>query len=136
MRCSFFAVLVVACAGCSTPQGGPERGPQGTIAYEVQIETDEPGSKIEVNGEYVGQTPCTVKLWGDKDGTFHNFGSSTWVVTAHPLHAGQTLQTKTFYTGGWFQREDRIPKRIYLDLNLDAVKPKERIDINVNQNSK
>jgi hypothetical protein len=31
-------------------------------------------------GEYFGKIPLTLKIYGDKDGTFHNFGSQEYVV--------------------------------------------------------
>jgi hypothetical protein len=45
------------------------------------------------------------------------FGQSEYVVKAHPTKEGQSVQTKTFGTGWWFGKEDRIPKRIYFDMN-------------------
>src|SRR6185503_5174733 len=93
-----------------------ERGPNGTIAYLVQVESSEPGVRIEANNDYVGVTPVTVKIFGDKDGTFHNFGSSDYIVRALPGKTNQYPQTKVFRTGGWFSQEDRIPSRIFFDM--------------------
>jgi hypothetical protein len=102
-------------AGCATDGPKPEKGKAGTIAYLVEVESSEPGARIEVNNEYVGKTPTTLKIFGDKDGTFHNFGSYEYRVTASPVRAGQQAQTKVFKTGGWFTPEDRIPKKIFFD---------------------
>jgi len=102
-------------AGCATDGAKPEKGKAGTIAYLVEVESSEPGARIEVNNEYVGKTPTTLKIFGDKDGTFHNFGSYEYRVTASPVRAGQQAQTKVFKTGGWFTPEDRIPKRIFFE---------------------
>lgn len=104
-------------AGCSSTQPNVEHGPQGTIAYYVQIESSEPGVRIEADNNYVGKTPCTLKIFGDKDGTFHNFGSYEYVVRAFPNSTNQFLQTKVFRTGGWFSQEDRVPSRIYFDMH-------------------
>jgi hypothetical protein len=101
-------------AGCATDSHGPEKGKAGTIAYMVEVESSEPGARIEVNNDYVGKTPTSIKIFGDKDGTFHNFGSPEYKVTAYPPRAGQP-QTKVFKTGGWFTPEDQIPKKIYFD---------------------
>ncbi len=106
--------LMLACA--SGPPGA-EHGPQGTIAYYVQLESSESGARIEVNNDYVGKTPMTLKIWGDKDGTFHNFGSQEYIIRAFPLNTNQFIQTKAFRTGGWFSQEDKIPTRLYFDLN-------------------
>jgi hypothetical protein len=108
---------LLALAGCATPNGPKvEKGPHGTIAYEIAVETDQPGVRIEVNGDYIGKTPCTIKLWGDKDGTFHNFGSQEYIIRALPNSTNQYVQTKVFRTGGWFSQEDMIPKRVYFDM--------------------
>gem|GEM_PF-1230240 len=109
------AWLAAGCAG--KPGSAPEKGPNGTIAYHVKVEASDPGARIEVNDEYVGVTPADVRIWGDRDGTFHNFGSSDFVIRVHPVRDGQTTQAKVFRTGGWFGQEDRVPQRLFFDLN-------------------
>src|SRR5262245_2630341 len=106
----------VVLVGCATTEGQkPEKGPDGTVAYLVEVESSEAGARIETNNEYVGKTPLTLKVFGDKDGTFHNFGSYHYTVTAYPVRQGQQPQTKDFRTGGWFTSEDKIPKKIVFD---------------------
>lgn len=107
------SVLLVGCS--STPKNA-ERGPDGTVAYHVQVESSEPGVRIEANNEYVGTTPLTLKIFGDKDGTFHNFGAFDYIIRAFPMNTNQYPQTKVFRTGGWFSQEDRIPTRIFFDM--------------------
>ncbi len=109
--------LALFLAGCASGPPGAEKGPQGTIAYLVQLESSEPGARIEVNNDYVGKTPMTLKIWGDKDGTFHNFGSQEYIIRCFPVNTNQFVQTKAFRTGGWFSQEDKIPSRLYFDLN-------------------
>lgn len=106
--------LATGCATTST--GKAERGPDGTIGYKVQIESSTPGVRIEANGNYVGTTPLTITIFGDKDGTFHNFGSTDYVIRAFPSSTNQYPQTKLFRTGGWFSQEDQVPSRIYFDM--------------------
>jgi hypothetical protein len=101
--------------GCATTSSGPEKGPDGTIAYHVQIESSEPGARVEANGDYVGNTPTTLKIFGDKDGTFHNFGSSDFIIQVTPQNTNHFPQTRVFRTGGWFSQEDQIPKRLFFD---------------------
>jgi hypothetical protein len=113
-----FLLAGLISAGCSTnSEGKPERGPDGTIGYRIQIESNEPGARVEVNDEHVGTTPLEIKVWGDRDGTFHNFGSDDYVITVFPLRDTQSRQTKVFRTGRWFAQEDKIPARLYFDLN-------------------
>lgn len=108
------SIVFAFATGCAT--GSVEKGPQGTIAYYVSIEVSDPYVRIEVNEDYVGKAPLTLKIWGDKDGTFHNFGSSDYVIKAIPANTNLFTQTKVFRTGGWFSQEDRIPKVLYFDM--------------------
>ena len=114
---------LVCVTGCQTLPPGAEPGPNGTMAYEVLIEASEPGAKIEANGAIVGETPLRLKIFGDTDGTFHDFGSDYYVVRALPLTTNQYAQMQMFGTGRWFGPQDRIPERIYFDMNQ---KPPER----------
>ena len=115
---SVITVLVLVCCGCaSTDKAGH---PSGTIPYPIAIETSEPGSRIEVDGEYMGVSPITVTIYGDKDGTFHGAGDGYTTFRAHPVKPGQFIQTKSFLNGAqsfMFGQQDRIPKRLYFDLN-------------------
>jgi hypothetical protein len=108
----------LALAGCTTQHlpAGAERGRDGTMAYYIEVETSEPGVRIEADGDYVGVSPVKVKLFADPDGTFHNFGSDTYTLKAYPLREGQRMQMKTFRTGKWFQQEDMVPKRVFFDM--------------------
>jgi hypothetical protein len=117
-------LAMLAFCGCSTNNPGTPssvvQGPDGTIAYDVLVETSEPGVRIEANQDYIGTTPLTLRIFGDKDGTFHNFGSPEYIVRALPVRAGQYPQTKVFRTGKWFAPEDMIPKRLFFDMGQPA----------------
>ena len=117
MKCLVVPAIVISVlAGCETPvPPGTEKGPDGTIAYKVPIDSNEPGTRIEVNGETVGSTPTVLKMFGDRDGTFHNFGSYEFLVRAYPPGTGRASQTKVFHTGVLMGQEDKIPQRIYFD---------------------
>lgn len=130
-----FAIQVlILLAGCATDPAGTERGPGGTIAYNISVETEQPGCRIEVNGDYVGKAPTTIKVFGDRDGTFHNFGQPYCEIKAYPPPAiGGVVQIKKFGTGGWFTSDDRIPKTIYFNTGLEPSTPRERIDLNINK---
>ena len=104
-------------AGCQTLPPGAERGPDGTMAYDVLVEASDPGARIEANGAIIGNTPLHLKIFGDPDGTFHDFGSYYYVVRALPLTTNQFPQIRTFQTGHLFTPEDHIPQRIYFDMN-------------------
>src|SRR5881392_2106679 len=82
--------------GCETLPPGAEPGPHGTMAYDVLIEASEPGARIEANGESIGNTPVHLKIFGDPDGTFHDFGSEQYVINALPLTTNQYAQIRVF----------------------------------------
>lgn len=104
-------------AGCETPlPPGAEPGPNGTMAYSVLVEASEPEARIEANGEHMGETPVQMKIFGDRDGTFHDFGSSTFVIRALPVSTNQFPQTRVFQTGQMLGPQDKIPGRIYFDM--------------------
>jgi len=111
------AALVALLTGCESIPPGAERGPDHTMAYHVQIEASEPGVRIEANQQYVGNAPLTLKIFGDPDGTFHDFGSYYYIIQAIPTKTNQFVQTAVFRTGHLFSPEDRIPRRIYFDMN-------------------
>jgi hypothetical protein len=110
----------VVLVGCQTIPPGAERGPHNTMAYSVLVDASPPGAHIEVNGQDVGQAPVRIKIFGDPDGTFHDFGSYYYVVRALPITTNQYVQTKFFRTGHMLTPEDHIPARIYFDMNQPA----------------
>lgn len=109
--------MLLCVTGCQTLPPGAEKGPDGTMAYDVLIEASEPGAKIEANGQVIGQTPIHLKIFGDPDGSFHDFGSEYYVIRALPLTTNQYAQLRTFGTGHWFGPEDKIPQQVYFDMN-------------------
>src|SRR5579883_1086668 len=111
------AALIVVLSGCESTPPGVERGPHGTIAYDVLVNSTPPGAKIEANGQVIGEAPIHLKIFGDKDGTFHDFGSYYYVVRALPVATNQYVQTRVFRTGHLFTPEDHIPQRIDFDMN-------------------
>jgi S1-C subfamily serine protease len=94
-----------------------EKGPSGTIAYYIEVDSSEPGVRIEVDRESVGVTPTTIKVFGDKDGTFHRFKKEIFEIRAIPSRPGQYPQSKVYRTGGFFVSDDQIPSRIYFDMS-------------------
>lgn len=90
------------------------------MAYDVLVDASPPGARIEANGENVGETPVHLKVFGDPDGTFHDFGSSWYVIKALPQATNQFEQVRFFGTGRGFGPEDHIPKEIHFDMNQRA----------------
>ena len=109
------AILLLA--GCETPlPPGAERGPHNTMAYDVLVETSPPGARIEANGEDLGPAPVHLKIFGDPDGTFHDFGSFYYIVRALPTGTNEFVQMRAFRTGHLMTPEDRVPQKIYFDM--------------------
>ena len=116
LLCCFSLALAGLFVGCESVPPGVEQGPHGTIAYDVQIESVPSGARIEANGQVIGTAPLHLKIYGDKDGTFHDFGSYYYIIRALPLATNQYVQTRVFRTGKMFTPEDHIPQRIDFDL--------------------
>jgi len=93
------------------------------MAYNVPITSDPPGVRIQANGEDVGATPLTLKIFGDPDGTFHDFGSYEYVVQAMPNATNQFVQTAMYRTGHMLTPEDRIPRQIHFDMYQPPPQP-------------
>ena len=110
-------LVAVLVAGCQTVPPGAERGPHGTMAYDVLVDASPPGARIEANGKDAGTTPVHLKIFGDPDGTFHDFGSPYFLIKALPVTTNQFEQVQYFGTGQWFGPEDHIPKQIFFDMN-------------------
>lgn len=109
------AVVLVGCQAPLPP--GAEPGPHHTMAYDVLVDASAPGARIEANGQDVGPTPVHIKIFGDPDGTFHDFGSYYYVVKAFPVTTNQFTQVRVFRTGHLLTGEDRIPSRIFFNMN-------------------
>lgn len=121
LRSGFISLTIVGLLsfGCKTPAGKRvEHGPFGTIAYYVPIDSSEPGARIQVDGEFVGTTPMMLRIYGDRDGTFHDFNSYDFVVRAFPPGAGRRSVAKVYRTGALGAPEDKIPERIYFNFQL------------------
>lgn len=124
MKNAFFYLPILAAGigltGCETIPPGAERGPHGTMAYDVLVDASPPGARIQVNGQEIGNTPVHLKIFGDPDGTFHDFGSPWYAIRALPLATNQFEQVRFFGTGRDFGPEDHIPPQVSFDMNQRA----------------
>ena len=118
------AATMFLLAGCQTPlPPGVERGPDGTQAYDVLVDASPPGARIRADGRDMGPTPVHIKIFGDPDGTFHDFGTSWYAVEAFPVTTNQFPQVRYFGTGHLFGPEDHIPSSVYFDMNQPPQQP-------------
>ena len=93
----------------------------GDIAFAVQVLSDPPGARIEVNGDYIGDAPCTIEVYGDKN----RMCSRPVTIVAIPSEAGQYSQTKAV------SADALVPHKILMAMNLGPVAP--QVDVNINQ---
>ena len=92
-------------------------------SFPVEIISEPSGAKIEVNQNYIGETPLTINLEGwESTRTFIR----SHIIVAHPVRAGGQTQVKSFI--GWYEPNrrygDKIPNKIYFNMNLIRI-PKE-----------
>lgn len=90
------------------------------MAYDVLIDASPLGARIQANGAEIGNTPVHLKIFGDPDGTFHDFGGSWYVIKALPIVSNQFEQVRFFGTGRSFGPEDRIPQQVSFEMNHPA----------------
>jgi len=109
--------LAALLAGCQTGPPDDEHGPDGTVAYYIKVESSVPGASVETNHVFAGKTPLTLKVLGDYPGSFHNFGSPEFVLSALPSSANEFVQTRIFKTGHGSKPGERIPGLVFFDLS-------------------
>jgi hypothetical protein len=110
-----FLITTALWMGCRTSPD--ERGPNGTVAYYIRVESSVPGVTIETNRVVAGKTPLAIKVYGDVSGGFHNFDSPEFVVRAIPETTNQFVQVKTFRAGKNSAPGDRIPGFLFFDMS-------------------
>ena len=130
MRVSFAMAGATICLlifGCAEPPSNASHSavstPPPKVTKTIQIISQPPGARVEVNDDYVGDAPCTVQVTSDRNGNF----AQTTIIRALPTGFGY-VQNKFFLVPPYNQK---IPSRILFDTGLGPVAP--QIDVNVNQ---
>lgn len=85
------------------------------VQKDVEIITEPPGARIEVNNDYVGDSPLTVTITRDTHTT----------ITAIPIHPGHYVQSK------FLPLQQRTPKRIFFDMAIGRIRPTYRSELDV-----
>lgn len=80
---------------------------------EVEVISEPPGARIEVNGDFVGCTPTVIKLLGERDGEVE----MDYTIRAYPPGPEYYPQAKLFMRRPSGE-SDHIPKRIYFDMRV------------------
>jgi len=112
-----------------TPAAAERPRPPAAATRAIQIISEPPGARIEMNGDYIGDTPCSVEVPSFADGRFRE----RTVIRAIPTRGGDYTQTKFFHGYAAFNNpylvSDRIPQRIFFNMSLGPANPE--IDVNV-----
>src|SRR3989442_7402586 len=102
----FAALIVVGCASVEDHRRTQDN------RHNIEILSDPPGAKIEINDDYVGETPWTG--WIVRGQFMPEILTltpmpGTVTITAIPVSSGQYVQRK------FFTSLDPLPKRIYFN---------------------
>jgi hypothetical protein len=128
-RISFLATaLLLFFAGCGS-----------LPPFKIAIDSDPPGARIEVNGEYIGVAPTTYTVRGNDDRSFNG----SWVqggdivFTATPPHDQTNLyvQKKAFSPSAFFKQGDHIPEKMLFDMHVKSDASRDNL-IQIDVNSK
>jgi hypothetical protein len=127
-------LCVLGFVGCSQQDGKGEpkveKRQRCNGFYDVAVVSDPPGARIEVNDDYVGDAPITIKMKGDS----HERVEQRYIIRALPMQAGQYVQTKDFWYNPYGKKSNPpVPSRILFQMNLAPRKDAE-IDVNIKQN--
>jgi hypothetical protein len=101
--------------------------------FQVAIDSDPQGARIEVNNDYVGKTPTTYSIAGNADRSFNgNWVQGSMIEFIATPPAGETnlfVQKKVFRPSAFFQQGDHIPERMFFDMRLKS----EQFNINISE---
>lgn len=115
---------VVLISGCAT--GANIKVVSSLTNKSTEIISDPVGARIEINGEYIGETPVIVEInryCNDLVGAEY----CNVTISAIPRVRGQYTQSK------FFNYSVRIPKKIFFDMHLEPTSPKQQYDVNINK---
>ena len=92
------------------PKYDPASDPQPH--YSILVESSPPGVRVEFNDEFVGITPCRIRVPGSTGRKYPGGDFRDHIFKALPPATGGSSQIKRF-TGG-----SDIPERLFFDMRL------------------
>lgn len=101
-------VLTAALSGCSADSGLPQKA----RAHEVPVVSEPPGARIEMNGEYIGDTPLTIRMLG-----INGRVAEDYILRALPVESGSWTQAAA-YVHSKTGESSPVPSRIAFDMRL------------------
>ena len=130
-----FALLVCSCADdpaiptqsvIATEPARPSPPPPPQFRYkDMRVVSQPPGARIELNGDFMGETPLSIKVPCTMEERFLEPVS----IRALPNTGGHYVQSKMFWGGNPMGPIDRVPTTIFFDMRLGPSNPS--IDVNV-----
>ena len=106
--------MCILIGGCATV---PTADPSG----RTLIESEPPGARIEVGGQYVGTTPLRVNIPRQN---IYGSGNNVLVV-ANPVTPGQQVQRKMI------TYDEVTPTHMFFDMNLVSVPNSSTVNLNL-----
>jgi PEGA domain len=103
--------LFSACSSSPSNPVLPASGMGEPATKTIQIVSDPPGARIEVDDDYVGDAPLEIKVPQKADGTFVR----AMTIRATPTQQGAYVQSKYFTYGS------QIPSRLLFSMGLVPV---------------
>ena len=109
---------------CTPPPPPKPYSPPPEVTKAVEIISEPPGARIEVNNEFMGEAPLTINVRSTARGMF----KENTIIRALPVRAGHYVQTKMFIDGSYVPDPafSKIPSKIFFDMRLGTP------DINLN----
>jgi hypothetical protein len=104
---SALAILLITACVQTPPSASSPRPPAQPATKTIQVISDPSGARIEVNNDYVGDAPLSIRV-PELDG---NFTIDT-AIRATPTQEGQYVQSK------WFSYGSAVPSRILFTMGL------------------
>jgi PEGA domain len=101
------AVCFLLCSGCASHSNN------SLPRQSVQIVSQPPGARIEINGRYAGDAPTTVEIESSPHGRFWK----DTIIKAYPKTG--YIQIKAFNGESRWSISDPIPGRISFDTRID-----------------
>ena len=118
-------MVVVGFSGCVNIKRDQVRQTKAPQPPNItQIISDPLGAKIEINHEYVGETPISIQIRALTSWLSGKVVEDL-IIVAHPVDSGQYTQSKNL-------KGVKIPSKIYFNLSLKPL-PDEEINVNINR---